>query len=56
MITLNVERRYGTVTVRVRVTASSIERALELAGRDAPAVSYLEPEPLLRAQERRRVS
>jgi len=32
MISIRVERRRGNVTVRFRVTAPSIERALEIAG------------------------
>ena len=35
MIAVTVEKRYGTATVRVRVRAASIERALQLAGEDA---------------------
>ena len=41
MITLKVERSYGSATVRARVTAPSMERALELYGRD---VRVVEPE------------
>jgi hypothetical protein len=36
MIRVTVEVREGTVSRRVRVTAASIERALELTGRGAP--------------------
>ena len=32
MISIRVQRRRGNVTVRFRVTAPSIERALEIAG------------------------
>lgn len=38
MISLTVERRYGTATVRARIAAPTIERALELCGGDARAV------------------
>jgi hypothetical protein len=35
MISIRVQRRRGNVTVRFRVTAPSIERALEIAGEGA---------------------
>jgi hypothetical protein len=35
MISIRVEKRRGKATVRFRVTAPSIERALEIAGEDA---------------------
>ncbi len=38
MITLRVEKRYGNTLVRSRVTAASIEGALELAGEGARVV------------------
>ena len=38
MITLRVEKRYGNTLVRSRVTARSIEGALELAGEGARIV------------------
>lgn len=38
MISLTVEKRYGTATVRFRVLAPSAERTLELCGRDARPV------------------
>ena len=38
MITLRVEKRYGNALVRSRVTATSIEGALELAGEGARVV------------------
>jgi hypothetical protein len=41
MITLKIERSYGSATVRARVTAPSMERALQLCGKDSYAV---EPE------------
>lgn len=44
MIKVTVERRYGAVTVRSRVTAPSIERALEIAGEGAILVLPIEPD------------
>ena len=44
MIRVTVERRYGTVRVRSRVTAPSIERAMELAGGGAILVLPIEPD------------
>ncbi len=38
MIAVTVEKRYGAATARVRVTATSIERAFRLAGEDARVV------------------
>ena len=38
MIAVTVEKRCGTATPRVRVRASSIERALRLAGEEARVV------------------
>lgn len=48
MISVTVERRYGTATVRSRVTAPSIERAVELAGEGARLVFPLDPETFFR--------
>lgn len=45
MITLTVER-HGVTAVRVRVTARSVQRALELCGGDARAVFPIQPESL----------
>ncbi|MGH3090403.1 MAG: hypothetical protein ACREVJ_03120 [Gammaproteobacteria bacterium] len=45
MITYTVKRRYGTATVRTRVTAPSIEQALELCGEQARIVFPIEPKP-----------
>ena len=44
MITLRVEKRYGNVLVRSRVTAASIEGALELAGEGARVVFPIDGE------------
>jgi hypothetical protein len=38
MISIRVEKRYGHVNVHTRVTAPSIERALEVAGEGAKVV------------------
>ena len=38
MITINVEKRYGSSTIRSSVTAPTIERALLLAGEGARVV------------------
>ncbi|QIN81969.1 hypothetical protein GBA63_04405 [Rubrobacter tropicus] len=43
MIHVTFERRYGTATVRSRVTAPSIERAAELAGEGARLVFPVDP-------------
>ena len=44
MITLRVEKRYGNTLVRSRVTAASIEGALELAGKGARVVFPIDGE------------
>ncbi len=44
MITLRVEKRYGNTLVRSRVTATSIEGALELAGEGARVVFPIDGE------------
>ena len=44
MITLRVEKRYGTASMRFSVTAPSIEEALELAGEGARVVFPIEGE------------
>ena len=44
MVTLRIERRYGTATVRARVTAPTVEQALQLCGADARVVFLKEPE------------
>ena len=44
MIKVTVERRYGAVNVRSRVTATSIDRAMELAGEGASLVLPTEPD------------
>ncbi len=51
MVTLVVERRYGHTTMRARVSAPSIERALRLCGADARVVSSIDQEgfPALRS-------
>lgn len=51
MIKVTTERRYGSATVKSRVTASSIERAMELAGEGARVVFPIEPEAFFRASE-----
>jgi hypothetical protein len=51
MIKVTVERRYGSVTVKSRVTAPSIERAMELAGGDASLVLPIEPDAFFQASE-----
>ena len=38
MIVMTVEKKYGMKTVRARVSASSIEQALQLVGEDAYVV------------------
>ena len=43
MINVIVERRYGTASVRSRVTAPSIERAVQLAGEGASIVFPIDP-------------
>ena len=40
MIRVTVEIREGALTYRVRVTATSIERALQIAGEGTPAAEY----------------
>jgi hypothetical protein len=49
MIRVTVERRYGAVTVRSRVTAPSIQRAMELAGESASLVLPIEPDAFFQA-------
>jgi hypothetical protein len=44
VISIRVEKRYGDVTVYSRVTAESIERALEIAGEGARVVFPIEGE------------
>ncbi len=44
MIRITVERRYGTASVRSRVTASSIGRAVRLAGKGASVVFPIDPQ------------
>ncbi len=44
MITITVVKSYGPATVRARVTATSIERALELAGDGARVEFPIDPE------------
>ena len=44
MISIRVERRRGNVTVRFRVTAPSIERALEIAGEGTRVVFPIDGE------------
>ncbi len=44
MITIHVEKRYGSSTVRSCVTAPSIEQALKLAGEDARVVFPIDGE------------
>jgi hypothetical protein len=44
MITVTVVKRCGATTVRARVTAPSIGRALELAGEGAKVELPIEPE------------
>ena len=39
MISLKVEKRYGPATVRARISAPSVERALALCGDDARVAS-----------------
>ena len=51
MINVTVERRYGSATVKSRVTASSIDRAMELAGEGARLVFPIEPGTFFRAAD-----
>ena len=44
MITIHVEKRYGSSTVRSCVTAPSIEQALKLAGKGARVVFPIDGE------------
>jgi hypothetical protein len=44
MISIRVQRRRGNVTVRFRVTAPSIERALEMAGEGTRVVFPIDGE------------
>ena len=44
MIVMTVEKRYRMKTVRARVRASSIERALQLVGEDAHVVFPIDAE------------
>jgi len=50
MITLTIEKR-GIATVRARVTAPSIERALDLCGANARVVFPIEPEPFFAPED-----
>ena len=57
MITLRVEKRYGNTLVRSRVTATSIEGALELAGEGARVVFPIDGEAFfVPAEEDRRAT
>ena len=51
MIAVTVEKTYGTATARVRVSATSIKRALRLAGEDARVVFPIEAELFFAAQD-----
>jgi len=51
VITVTVEKSYGRATVRVRVRAASIERALRLAGEDTRVVFPIDPEPFFVAKD-----
>jgi hypothetical protein len=44
MISIRVEKHYGDVTVYSRVTAESIERALQIAGEGARVIFPIEAE------------
>ena len=44
MVTVVVERRYGHTTVRSRVSAPSVERALQLCGAHGRVVFPIDPE------------
>lgn len=44
MIQITAEKRYGTATVRYRVVAGSIQRAVEFAGEGARVVFPIDPE------------
>jgi hypothetical protein len=44
VISIRVEKRYGSVTVYSRVTAESIERALQIAGEGTRVVFPIEGE------------
>ncbi len=44
MITVTVEKRYGAATVRARVSAPTIERAVQLAGPSARVVFPIDGE------------
>ena len=50
MIVVTVEKRYSTTTVRARVRASSIERALQLAGEDAHVVFPIDAQRFFRPE------
>jgi len=45
MVTIRVEKRYGSATVHSCVTAPSIEQALALAGEGARVVTPIDGEP-----------
>jgi hypothetical protein len=51
MIAVTVEKNYGTMTARVRVRASSIERALRLAGEGARVVFPIDAELFFAAED-----
>jgi hypothetical protein len=51
MVTVSIEKRYGSATVRARVTAENIGRAMELAGPDAKLVFPLDPETFFASPE-----
>lgn len=44
MITITVKKAYGAATVQSRISAPTIERAIEIAGANAQIVSPIEPE------------
>jgi hypothetical protein len=50
MIALTVEKKYGPATLRARVSAPSIGRALELCGDNARVLSPLERERLFASE------
>jgi hypothetical protein len=51
MIAVTVQKNYGTATVRVRVRAASIQRALHLAGEGARVVFPIEAELFFAASD-----
>jgi hypothetical protein len=44
MVTVSIEKRYGSATVRACITAENIGRAMELAGPGAKLLFPLDPE------------